>query len=193
MNQAKTTRLRNTILAGAAILFIVAGGANAQQKLGDFVAEGGFDWLIGKWQATTDEGDKVELVYEWGLEKYMANIRFKTPDFEYRGMIFYKPTEDKIVQVGVDNQGGNGKGTWEAQGNKAVLKHEHTGADRQSSKMGFAHSKVDANAMKWEIYEVYSSGELADYPNFTVDFKRQKEEAPKKEGGKSEQKKEKDS
>lgn len=193
MNQVKTTRQRKTILAGAAVLFILVGGANAQQKLGDFVAEGGFDWLIGKWQATTDEGDKVELVYEWGLEKYMATVHFKMPDFEYRGMIFYKPTEDKIFQVGVDNQGGNGKGTWEAQGNKAVLKHEHTGADRQSSKMGIAHSKVDANAMKWDIYEVYSSGELADYPNFTVDFKRQKEKAPKKEGDKSEQKKEKDS
>ncbi len=189
MNQTKTTRLRNPILAVSAILFILAGGANAQQKLGDLVTEGGFDWLIGKWQATTDEGDKFELVYEWGLEKYMATIRFKTPDLEYRGIIFYKPTEDKIVQVGVDNQGGNGTGTWEAQGNKAVLKHEHIGADWQSSKMGFAHLKVDANAMKWEIYEVYSSGELGDYPNYTIEFKRHKEQAPKKESDKSEQKK----
>jgi hypothetical protein len=193
MNQAKTTRLKNTILAVSAVLFILVGGANAQQKLGDLVTEGGFDWLIGKWQGTTDEGDKLELVYEWGLDKHMVTIHFKMPDLEYRGMIFYVPTEDKIVQVGVDNQGGNGKGTWEAQGNKAVLKHEHTDADWQSSKMRFAHSKVDDNAMKWEIYEVYSSGELGDYPNYTIDFKRQKEQTPKKEGDKSEQKKKKDS
>ena len=193
MNQAKTTRLRNTILAVSAVLFILAGGANAQQKLGDLVTEGGFDWMIGKWQTTTDQGDKVELVYKWELDKHMVCVYLKWPGYEHRGMVFYVPSEDKIVQIGVDNQGGSGKGTWEAQGNKAVHKYEHTSANQETNKMGFIHSKVDADTMKLEFYEVSSSGELSDYPSFTSEYKRQKEEAPKKEVDKSEQKKKKDS
>jgi len=180
MNQAKRVNLRNTVLALAAILVIATTGANAQQKLGDFVSEGGFDWIIGNWEATSDQGDKIELVYKWELEKHMVTMLLKWPNNEYRAMIFYKPAEDKIVQVTVDNQGGTGKGTWEPDSDKAVLKHEHTGSDWQTNKMGFAHSKVDADTMNWEILELDSSGELSDYPIFTVEFKRQKKPAIKK-------------
>ena len=185
MNQPTTARLRNNILAVVAILVILATGASAQQKLGDLVTEGGFDWMMEKWQATTDQGDEVDLVYKWELDKHLVTIHLKWPNYEYRGMIFYKPTEDKIVQIGADSQGGNGKGTWDADGNKAVLKTEHTGADSQTNKMGYAFSKVDADTMKLEVYEVYSAGELADYPNFTAEFKRQKKQAGKKESGKT--------
>jgi hypothetical protein len=178
MNQAKRANLRNIILAAAAIFIIATTGANAQQKLGDFVSEGGFDWIIGNWEATSDEGDKIELVYKWELDKNMVSMLLKWPNNEYRAMIFYKPTEDKIVQVTVDNKGGTGTGTWEQDGGKAVLKHEHTGSDWQTSKMGFVHSKVDDNTMKWEIHDLYSSGELSDYPSYTIEFKRQKQAKP---------------
>ena len=161
----------------AAIIFITTSGASAQQKLGDLVSEGGFDWLIGSWEATSDEGDKVELVYKWELDKHLITMLLKWPEF--RAMIFYKPAEDQVTQVTVDNKGGTGKGIWEPDGNRAVLKHEHTGADWQTTKMGIAHSKVDANTMKWEIHEMYSSGELSDYPNFTIELKRQKKPAKK--------------
>jgi len=178
MNQATRANLRNIILAAAAIFIIATTGAKAQQKLGDLVSEGGFDWIIGIWEATSDQGDKIELVYKWELDKNMVSMQLKWPDNEYRAMIFYKPAEDKIVQVTVDNKGGTGTGTWEPNDNKAVLKHEHTGSDWQTSKMGFVHSKVDDNTMKWDIYEMYSSGELADYSSFTIEFKRQKEPKP---------------
>ncbi len=180
MNRRRFSNLRNTLLAVTAILVILAAGARAQQKLGDLVTEGGFDWMIGGWATTTDEGDKVDLVYKWELDKHLVTIHLKWPNYEYRGMIFYVPSEDKVIQIGADNQGGSGKGTWDADGNKAVLKIEHTGADSQTNKIGYAFSKVDADTMKVEAYEVYSSGELADYPNFTAEFKRQKKQAAKK-------------
>lgn len=184
MNQAERSKLRNIILAMTAILVILAAGANAQQNLGDLITEGGFDWMIGKWQFTTDAGDKIDLVYKWELDKHLVTTYLKMPNFEYRGMIFYIPAEDEIIQIGVDNQGGSGKGTWNADGNKAILKTEHTSADNQTNKAGYAFSKVDANTMKVEVFEVYSSDELADYPSFTLEYKRQKKEAPKKEADK---------
>ncbi len=180
MNRRRFSNLRNTVLAVAAIFVILADGASAQQKLGDFVTEGGFDWMMGRWQATTDQGDEVELVYKWELDKHLVTFHLKRQNYEYRGMIFYVPTEEKIVQIGADNQGGSGKGTWDADGNKAVLKSEHTRADGQTDKMGMAHSKVDADTMKVEVYELDSSGELADYPSFTMECKRRKKQADKK-------------
>ena len=180
MNQAKRAKLRRTILTMAAILVIASAGASAQDKLGDFVTEAGFDWLIGNWEATGDEGDKFELIYKWELDKHLLTMQLKWANNEYRAMIFYKPTEDKIVQITVDNQGGTGKGTWEPDGDKAVLKHEHTDSDWQTTKMGFVHSKVDENTIKWEGHELDSSGELSDYSFFTIEFKRQKKPATKK-------------
>jgi hypothetical protein len=180
MNKATTSIRRNIFLTVAAIIFITTTGANAQQKLGDLVTEGGFDWLIGNWEATSDEGDKIELVYKWELDKHLMTMLLKWPGNEYRAMIFYKPTEDQIAQITVDNKGGTGKGIWDSDGNKAVLKHEHTGTDWQTNKMGFAHSKVDTNTMKWEMHEMYNSDELSDYPIFTVELKRQKKKPAKK-------------
>ncbi len=178
MNQSKTTKLhmssRNTLLAVAVVLVILAAGASAQQKLGDLVTEGGLDWMMGKWVAETDDGQELQIIYKWELDKHLLTVYLKIGMYESRGMIFYVPTEEKIVQIGVDNQGGSNTGTWEADGNKAVNKYEHTGADGQTNKMGLAHSKVDANTMKVEVYEVDSSGELADYPSFTEEYKRQK-------------------
>jgi len=180
MNQVKSANPKNIVLVVVAILIIATTDANAQQKLGDFVSEGGFDWMIGKWEATGNEGDKIELVYKWELDKHMVSMLLKWPNNEYQAMIFYKPTEDKIVQITVDNKGGTGNGTWEPDGNKAILKHEHTGSDWQTNKMGFVHSKIDEDTMKWEVHELYSSGELADYSSFTIEFQRQKKPAVKK-------------
>jgi len=180
MNQTRRAKLRNTILAVAAILVILSTGASTQEKLGDLVTLGGFDWMIGTWEASSDQGDKIELIYKWELDKHLLTMKLKWPDNEFRSMIFYKSAEEKVVQITVDNKGGTGKGTWDADGDKAVLKHEHTDSDWQTNKMGFAHSKVDANTMNWDIYELDSSGELSDYSMFTLEFKRQKKPAAKK-------------
>jgi hypothetical protein len=166
----------------AAGLVVWASGALAQQKLGDLVTEGGFDWMIGEWTATTDEGDKIDVAWKWELDKNMVGVYLKWPNYEYRGMIFYIPAEDKIVQVGVDNHGGNGKGIWENGGSRAIHKYEHTGADGQTNKMGMVHSKVDNDTMKVEVYEIQSTGELGESPAFTTQYNRQKQQPPKETG-----------
>lgn len=184
MKQAETERvmisLKRTLPLMAVVLVVFAAGARAQTSLGDLVAEGGYHWIMGRWVGTTDEGDKMLLEYKWELNKYLLTVHLKWPEYEYRGMIFYDAPKDQVIQVGVDAQGGNGKGLWEPMGDKALLKYEHTGANWETNRMALAHSRVDADTMKIEVHELYSSGEVADTPSGTVEFKRVKEKPAKK-------------
>ncbi len=187
MNQTQTSKTSMSctvvVAALAAVLVVFTSGAMAQQKLGDLVTEGGFDWIIGAWTAMTDEGDKIDVVWKWELDKHMLSVNLKWPNYEYRGMIFYVPAEDRIIQVGVDNRGGNGKGLWNAEGNKAVHRYEHTDADGQINKMGMVHSQVNNDTMKVEVYEVSGDGTFGQSPAFTTEYKRRKEPTPPKTQG----------
>ena len=180
MNQLKTARLRNTLLVLAAGLVILAGQAAAQEKLGDLVSEVGFDWMVGKWVAETDEGRKYEIVYKWQLNKHVVTVHFKGGDYEHLGMIFYVAAEDRVIQIGVDNRGGSSRGGWEAEGDKAIHKIEHTRAGGETSRITIVHSRGDANTMKAAIYNVEETGELAEEPWGTLEYKRQKEQPGKK-------------
>ena len=158
MNQPKTARvhmsLRNSLFVVGIVLTTLATGARAQQSLGDIVKEYNFDWLIGKWVGQTSEGDKIQVIYKWELDKHLVTIDLKWPDYEHRGMIFYMPAADEVIQIGVDNKGGTWKGTWTAEANKGILKIEHTKADGEIQKMAIIYSKVDAKTMKTELYGV---------------------------------------
>jgi len=95
-------------------------------------------------------------------------------------MIFYVAAEDKVIQIGVDNRGGSSRGAWEAEGDKAIHKIEHTRADGETSRITIVHSRGDANTMKAAIYRVEETGELAEEPWGTLEYKRQKEQTGKK-------------
>jgi len=51
--------------------------------------------------------------------------------------------------------------------------------------MGFVYSKVDAGTMKCELYSLDEYGALGDEPGMTLEYKRQKQPAPKKATGSS--------
>ena len=171
-------KLKNCYLALAVMCIVSSTSALSQQKLGDLVAEGGFDWIIGKWVASTDQGQPIQLVYKWELDKHVVTAHFKMDNYESLGMI-YLAAEDKIVQTGADNQGGTSKAVWEAMGDKAISKTESTRADGQVNKMGIVQSKVDANTMKVEVYAIESTGKLADTPWATLECKRKSQESEK--------------
>jgi len=184
MNEPKTARvhmsLRNILLAVAILLVVWSAQAAAQQSLGDIVKEYGFDWLIGKWVGQTSEGDKIQVIYNWQLDKHLVTIHLKWPDYEHRGMIFYVPTADEVVQIGVDNIGGSWKGTWDAEENKGILKIEHTKADGEIQKMAIIYSKVDAKTMKTELYGVNEAGELEAQPRGSLEYKHKAIKTEKK-------------
>jgi len=101
---------------------------------------------------------------------------FKMGEFEGRGMIYLNPVDYKVHQVGVDNRGGIAKGEWDADGDKAVARLEYTPADGEMRRMASVHSKVDADTMKVEFYEMDSDGWLNDEPRGKLEYKRQKKQ-----------------
>jgi hypothetical protein len=183
MNQQPTViKKAAKILLSVAIGLVIFGtAASAQESLGYLMQESGCEWLVGKWTGESPEGQKYVMEYKWEIKPHVLSVHFKGFDFEYHGIIFYKPTEGQVVQIGVDSNGGNGKGVWDAEDGKAIFRSEHTGEYGEISRMGFVYSKVDAEAMKSDLHEMDESGKLSENPGVTLEFKRQKEPAPKKE------------
>ena len=183
MNHATTTQVKKSLTK---IFMVITVGfllgttaAGAQEKLGNLVAEAGFDWMVGRWTAKTDDGQEIEVLFRWTLDRHLATVDFKMGEYASHSMIYYDPVEQKIVEVGVDNRGGTGKGTWDIEDEKAVSKSDRRAPDGQTMKVAMLHSKVNAKTMKLAVYAIDDSGERADEPWATLDFKRQTN-APKK-------------
>ena len=192
MKQLKIARvqmsLRKTLLALAAGLVIFAGQAATQEtvqeketvkqkeSLGHLVSEAGLDWMVDRWVAQTEEGQKYEMVYKWELNKHAITVQLKRGDYEHHSMIFYLASEDKIVEIGADNKGGTTKGAWEIEGDKAIHKMEHTPADGKTGKIGIIYSKTEENLMRAEAYMLNDAGELGEETWGVLEYRRQKEQ-----------------
>jgi hypothetical protein len=72
---------------------------------------------------------------------------------------------------------------WEPMDDKALLKYEHTGSNWETNRMALAHSRVDANTMRIEVYEMDSAGQIDAVPSATLEFKRIKDEPSKEAKG----------
>ena len=182
VNERRTAKVSfgKTVLWATAILVIWSGSAVAQQSFRDLAKEYEADWLAGRWAATTDDGTEIQLVYRWELEGHLLSVELKMGEYVSRGMIFFIPGEEKVVQVGVDNRGGRSKGTWEEQDGKLVSKSERVDAEGNVQKSAAVFSKVDAKTIKIALYGVDQYDELSDEPWGSLDFKRQVGKTTKK-------------
>lgn len=178
MNQPTTAKLKRNVtrifLAAAIGLSIWTPGAAAQETLGDLVQESGCNWLIGKWAGETPDGQKYEIEYKWALKNHVISVHFKGFDIEYHAIMFYKADDEEVVQIGVDKNGRNSKGSWLAENGKAVWRFEYPGEYGEVTKMAFVYSSTDAQTMKTDLHGVNDYGELSDQPSFTLEYKRQK-------------------
>lgn len=174
MNEQRTAKvsLGKTVFLVTAILIIWSGSAVAQQSFRDLAKEYGYDWLAGRWTATTDDGTEIQLVYKWELDGHLLTVDLKMGEFASRGMMFFVPGEEKVIQVSVDNRGGRSKGTWEAQDGKLISKSERVDAEGNVQKSATVYSKVDAKTIKIALYGLDQDGELNDESWFTMDIKR---------------------
>jgi len=172
--------LKTALLTLVVMLVVCTTQAAAQQSLGDLAKEYGVDWLVGNWVTTTEEGEKLQLIYRWKLNKHLITMQIKVGEFEYLGMVFYKPMDEQVIQVGADNRGGGSRGLWTVEGDKAILKIEYTDTYGETRRFAAAHSRIDKTTMKVELYGVDEGGNIADEPWSSSQYKRQKRAARKK-------------
>ena len=163
-----------------ALLAIFAVESRAQEKLGDLVAEYGYDWMIGKWSATRDNGRQVELEYKWILDKYATCVNVKMGDFKYHGMIMFVPSREEVVQLGADNMGGSWNGTWTDDYDGVVNKNQRLDADGTTRTMDMVYTKVDNNSFKIKQYSVEEGGYRASQARGELTFKRLKADTAQK-------------
>jgi len=171
--------MKSISLVIAVLLAVSAVESRAQEKLEDFVAEYGYDWMLGKWAASGDDGRQVELEYKWILDKCAMCVNVNIGDFKYHGLIMLVPFREEIVQIGADNMGGTWNGTWTEDSEGAVNRNHRLKADRTTQTMDLVYIKVDNNSFKVKEYPV-ESGYRASQARGETTFKRQKEDAAQK-------------
>ena len=165
--------VRNVFSTVVIALMAWAAPSMAQQKLGDLVAAGGYDWIIGKWAATTDDGQKAESNFDWAADKCVILNDLRVEDFKYQGMILLPPTGGDAFDEGADSRGGIWKGTWSPDGDGLVRKVEHTSPDGQARKGEIVYGKVDADTITIAIYLMDNSGNRNSEPMSKLTYKRQ--------------------
>jgi len=186
MNQQTTVLKKKVVkifLAATVGLIIWNSAATAQDSLQSLMEQSGSDWIVGKWAGELPDGQKITIEYKWELKPHVLSVHLKGFDFEYHGIIFFKAAEEQVVQIGVDNNGSNAKGIWEAEYGKATLKSQQTREYGEVLRMGSVYTNVDAGTMKLELYGMDEYGALDNDPGTTLELKRQKQPAPKKATG----------
>jgi len=171
--------MRSIFLVVSVLLAVLTIPAGAQEKLGDFVAEYGYDWMIGKWSATRDDGRQVELEYKWILDKNAMCVNVKMGDFKYHGLIMLVPSREEIVQIGADNMGGTWNGSWTEDYEGAVNRNQRLEPDGTTRTIDHVYIKVDNNSFKVKEYPV-ESGYRASQARGETTYKRQKEDTAQK-------------
>ncbi len=166
--------LRRLSLAIMVLLAVSSVPAGAQDKLGDLVAQYGYEWMIGKWAATSNEGRQVELEYKWILDKCAMCANVTMGDFVYHGMIMFVPSREEIVQLGADNRGGTWTGTWAEDNEGAVNRNQRLEPDGTTETMDLVFIKVDNNSFKVKEYPVEAAGYRASQARGELTFKRKK-------------------
>jgi hypothetical protein len=165
--------LRSVFLSVVTVWAVGAASGMAQEKLGDLVAAGGYDWIIGKWVATTDDGQKAESNFDWALDKYVVLNDLRIGDFQYQGMITLPPGGGEAFDEGADTRGGIWKGSWSPEGDGLVRRVEHTSPDGQARKGDIVYAKVDADTITIAIHAVDDSGNRSSEPWNKMTYKRQ--------------------
>lgn len=165
---------RNHVLIGMILILLCTGQTWAQMSLGEMVREGGNEWIIGTWKATTDDGDSVTLSYKWELNKNMISTAVKSPEFESKGIIITGSSDTEVRQIGADTLGRTTEGSWTGEYGTAVLRQTTTDSYGDKEVTEFTVSKRGTDTMIVSIRNISNTGWSDTYPSITLEFKRQK-------------------
>lgn len=152
---------------------IPAVGAKADEPngIGELLKEKGFDWFIGKWEATTNKGEKACAEFALDINDYVVCANVQVDGYKYRGLMFLVPSKRIIVNVGADNRGGNFDGSCEIEGDKLIMNLEQMSDGGVVTKFTRYLSSIDADTMKSVTY-LFKDGKRSEEPVSVLEFKR---------------------
>ena len=159
-------------LAACAVASILSFTAAAQVSLESLVSEAKADWMFAKWQAETENGDKVTLNVSWDLDKHVVMLHVKLGDMESKGYTVLEPKADLPKYYSFDNRGSVGKGSWNLENGDLVLRVESE-TDRGPRKTAFVFNGTSSSGLQVSMHNVDSSGDLATPARMTLKFKKQ--------------------
>ena len=165
--------LRSAFVTIVMVWAVCAVPGVAQEKLADLVSAGGYDWIIGKWVATTDDGQKAESNFNWALDKCVVLNDLQFGDFKYQGIVMLPPGGGDAVDEGADTRGGVWKGTWSPDGDGLARRVEYTSPDGQVRKGEIVYGKVDADTITIALYAAGENGARNAEPWNKMTYKRQ--------------------
>ncbi|HEY5913772.1 MAG TPA: hypothetical protein VJA21_24550 [Verrucomicrobiae bacterium] len=160
-------------LAACAVASILSFSACAQGSLETLVSDAKADWMFAKWQAETDNGDKVTLNVSWDLEKHVVVLHVKAGDTEAKGYTVIEPNAELPKYYSFDNRGSVGKGSWSMENGDLVLRVDTEVPDRGPRKTAFVFSGTSSTGLQVSMHNVESSGDLATPARMTLKFKKQ--------------------
>ena len=138
----------------------VSFSALAQRSLESLVSEAGADWMFGQWQGTWEMGEYITLSLSWDLEKHVAVLQWKGPDWEFKGYTVIEPKSEMPKYYGFDSRGSVDKGSWRMEGGELVLRVESESATQGSSKLGIIFTGSASEGLKLRFHAIDSSGGL---------------------------------
>jgi len=158
----------------ALILMLVLMGRTVigQESFKDMGEQQGCAWMIGRWKATMDDGQEMVLTYQWVFKgRAIASSLKMGENPSSQGLIYFNADEQQVQQFSVDSQGRVNKGTWEAQGDKAILKTTMSDEYGEATELGATFARVNDTTIKVGVYAL-ENGELSYDPWFEMDYKK---------------------
>jgi len=150
--------------------------AQAQRSLASLVSDAEAEWMFGKWQAQTENGDAVTLDVSWDLEKHVVLLHVKVGDMESKGYTVMEPKAELPKYYSFDNKGSVGKGSWNMENGDLVLRVESESPERGPWKSGFVFTGNASTGLQVRMHNVDSSGDLATPARVTFKFKKEKKD-----------------
>ncbi len=146
--------------------------ARAQESLPDLVSQANADWMLGQWQAQTDNGGTFNLGIAWELDKHAVAFHGKDSNMEFKGFNVIEPGSDKVKYWGVDNHGVVAKGSWAMEDDQLTLRIDCLMPEGGTRKMAVVFGGSADEGLKIRIYGVNEDGELVTPAHATLSFKK---------------------
>jgi uncharacterized protein (TIGR02246 family) len=158
------------------VLHVREGGRWLMAVLREWPDEGvslrDLDWLIGAWEAKTDEAD-VRTVYEWDAKKNSIHckitIKGKGKTVSGLQILLKDPRNGQLRSWLFDDDGDFGDGTWARDGKRWVI--TATGVQADGGEMSATNilTPIDRDTFTWQATERTLDGEeLANIPPVKV-------------------------